>query len=110
MVVFLWEIFLVVSEECVQLNALLEVLDSFHAPDFLQEIEVAIDIDACTDESVPVDALDPDVGVVLLELEVNGLVEVDVRTLDRVHVVTSHLELVEVKVFWKHLHLCVYIY
>jgi hypothetical protein len=105
-VVFLWEIFLVVSEESVQLDALLEVLNGLHASDLFQEIEVAIHVDACTDESVPVDALDADVGVVLLELEVHGLEEVDVGALDGVHVVTGHLELVEVEVLGEDLHLC----
>ena len=98
-----------VSEESVQLNALLEVLDSLHASDLFQEIEVSVDIDACSDKSVPVNALNAEVGVVLLELEVDGLVEVYVGTLDGVHVVARHLELVEVKVLGKHLHLC-YIY
>ena len=41
MIVFLWEIFLVVSEECVKLDALLEVLDGLHASDLLQEVEVS---------------------------------------------------------------------
>lgn len=35
LVVFLWVIFLVVSEESVQLDALLEVLDGLHASDLL---------------------------------------------------------------------------
>ena len=108
-VVFLWEIFLVVSEEGIQLDALLEVLDGLHASDLFQEIEVAVDVDACADESVPVDALNANVGVVLLELEVDSLEEVDVWTLNGVHVVTRHLELVEVKVLGEHLHLCVVI-
>jgi len=108
-VVFLWEIFLVVSEESVKLNALLEVLDSLHASDLLQEIEVAINIDAGANQSVPVDTLKSDVGVVLLELEVNGLEEVNVGTLDCVHILARHLKLVEVEVFGEHLHLC-YIY
>lgn len=56
---------------------------------------------------MPVDALDANVGVVLLELEVDGLEEVDVGTLDGVHVVARHLELVEVKVLGEDLHLCV---
>ena len=98
-----------VCEEGVELNALLEILDGFHASDLLQEIEVTVHIDACTDESVPVDALNSDVGVILLELEVNGLEEVDVWTLDSVHILACHLKLVEVKVFGEHLHLC-YIY
>ena len=108
-VVFLWEIFLVVSEESVKLNALLEVLDSFHTSDLLQEIEVSVHVDAGTDESMPVDTLNSDVGIILLELEVDSLEEVDVGTLNCVHVLTRHLKLVEVKVLWENLHLC-YIY
>jgi len=108
-VVFLWEIFLVVSEECVELDALLEVLDGLQASDLLQEIEVSVNVDACAYEPVPVDTLDSDVGVVLLELEVDGLEEVDVWALDCVHVLARHLKLVEIKVLGEHLHLC-YIY
>ena len=109
-VVFLWEIFLVISEESVQLNALLEVLDGLNASDLFQEVEISVHVNARADKPVPVDALDADVSVILLELEVNGLVEVYVRALDCVHIVARHLELVEVKVLRKHLHLCVYIY
>jgi len=108
-VVFLWEIFLVVSEEGVKLDALLEVFHGFHASDLLQEVEVTINVDASTDQSVPVDALKSDVGIVLLELEVDGLEEVDVWALDCVHVLARHLKLVEIKVLGEHLHLC-YIY
>lgn len=108
MVVLLGEIFLVISEECVQLDALLEVLDGLHASDLFQEVKVAIDIDACADESVPVDALNADVGIVLLELEVDSLEEVDVGALDGVHVVARHLELVEIKVLGEDLHLSVF--
>ena len=107
MVVFLWEIFLVISEESVQLDALLEVLNCFHASDLLQEVEISVYIDAGTNKSVPVDALDSDVCIVLLELEVNCLVEVYVGALNRVHVLARHLKLVEIKVLGKHLHLCI---
>ena len=54
---------------------------------------------------MPVDALNANVGVVLLEFEVHGLEEVDVGTLDGVHIFASHLKLVEIKVFWENLHL-----
>ena len=104
-VVFLGEVLLVVGEEGVQLDALLEVLDCFHASDLLQEIEVAVNINACSDESVPVNALNLDVSVVLLELEVNCLVEVYVGSLDCVHVCPCHFKLVEIKVLWEDLHL-----
>ncbi len=104
-VVFLWEIFLVVSEEGVKLDALLEVLHGFHASDLLQEVEVTIYVDASTDQSVPVDALKSDVSIVLLELEVNCLEEVDVGALNGVHVVARHLKLIEIEVLGEDLHL-----
>jgi hypothetical protein len=105
MVIFLGEVFLVVSEEGVELDALFEVLNCFHASDLFEEVEVAVDVDASSDESVPVDALEFDVSVVLLELEVDGLVEVDVGSLDCVHVLSRHFKLVEIKVLWKNLHI-----
>ena len=104
MVVLLWEVFLVVSEEVIELNALSEVFDCFHAPDLFKEVEVSIHIDAGKDQSVPLHALELDIGVVLLELEVHSLVEVYVRPFDSVHVLSRHLELVEVKVLWKYFH------
>jgi hypothetical protein len=104
-VVFLWEIFLVVSEECVELDALLEVLDGFHASDLLQEVEITIHVDASADQSVPVDALESDIGVVLLEFEVDSLEEVNVRALNGVHVVARHLKLIEIEVLGEDLHL-----
>lgn len=103
-VVLLREVFLVVSEEGVELQALLEVLDGFEATDVFHEVEVAVRVDACFDQSVPVDALELDVCVVLLEREVQGLAEVDIRALDRVHVFTRHFELVEVEVLWEYFH------
>ena len=104
-VVFLREVLLVVGEEGVELNTLFEVLDSFHASDLFEEVEVSVDVNAGADESVPVDALELDVGVVFLELEVDGLVEVDVGSLDGVHVFAGHLELVEVEVLREHFHI-----
>ena len=94
-----------VSKESVELEALFEVLDGLSAPYLFQKVKVAINVHAGPDESVPVHALDLDVRVVLLELEVNGFEEVNVRTLYRVHVLTRHLELVEVEVLREHLHL-----
>lgn len=105
LVVLVWEVLLVVGEERVELDALLEVLDSLETPDILEHVEVAKGIHASTDETVPVDALELDVGVVLLERKGERLAEIDVGPLDRVHVLTSHLELVEVEVLWKDLHL-----
>ena len=93
-----------VGEEWVELEALFEVLHGLHAADLFQEIEVAVDIHAGPDQSVPVHTLQLDIGIVLLEFEVDGLVEVDVGALDGVHVHARHLELVEVKILWEHLH------
>ena len=87
-VIFIWEVLLVVGEEAIQLDALLEVLDSFETSDVLKEIKVSIDIDASSDKSVPVDALEFNVGVVLLEFEINSFTKVDVWSLDSVHVLT----------------------
>ncbi len=53
---------------------------------------------------MPVHALESDVGVVLLELEVDGLAEVYVWSFDGVHVLGSHRELREVEIFRKHFH------
>ena len=53
---------------------------------------------------MPVHALDLNVSVVFLELEVNCFVEVNVGTLNCVHVLSRHFKLVEVEVFWEHLH------
>ena len=97
MVVFLGEVLFVVSEERVELNALLEVLHGFETADVLEEVEVAVSVNACADESVPVDTLKLDVGVVLLEREVERLAEVDVGTLDGVHILAGHFKLVEVE-------------
>ena len=103
-IVFLGVIFLVVGEEGIELDALLEILYCFHASDLLEKVEVAVNIDACSDKSMPMHALQLDVGIVLLELEVDGLVEVDVGPLDCVHVLSSHFKLVKVEVFGEHLH------
>ena len=93
-----------VSEEGVELNALLKVLYSFCASDLLKEIEVTIYINASSDKSVPVNALQFDVRIVLLKFEVDSLKEVNVGSLDRVHVLPRHFELVEIKVLREHLH------
>lgn len=69
-VVLLWVVFLVVGEEGIDLEALLEVSGALVAADVLHEFEVAVGVDASTNHSVPVDALQFDVGVVLLEREV----------------------------------------
>ena len=97
-----------ICEEGVELNALLEVFHCFCASDMLKEIKVTINIDASSDEPVPMHTLQLDVGVVLLKLEVNSLKEVNVWTLDRVHVLSGHLKLVEIKVLGEHLHFNIY--
>jgi len=104
-VVFVGEVLFVVGEEGVKLEALLEVLDGFKAANVLKEVEVAVGVDASANKSVPVDALELDVRVVDLEVEVEGLREVDIGTLDRVHILSRSLELVELKVLWEHLHI-----
>ena len=93
-----------VGEEGVELEALLEVLCGFEAANVLEHVEVTVGVDACLDKSVPVDTLEANVSVVLLETEVHGGVEANVWALDGVHVFTRHLELVKVEVFWEHLH------
>ena len=57
MVIFIRIIFLVICKETVQLDALLEVLYRFKASDMLQKFEIAVNIDAGSDESMPVDTL-----------------------------------------------------
>ena len=56
-VVLIRIVFLVVGEESIELHALLEVFDGFHASDVLEEIEVTMDINASSDESMPMNAL-----------------------------------------------------
>ena len=103
-VILVWIVFLVVSKETVELDTLLEILNGLHASDVLEEVEVSKNVDASSNESMPVDTLEFNVGVVLLELKVNCLSKVDVWSLDGMHVFTRHLELVEVEIFWEHLH------
>ena len=57
MIILVGEVLLVVREEGIELQALLEVLNCFQASDLLQEIKISIHVDACSDQSVPVDAL-----------------------------------------------------
>lgn len=104
-VVLVGIVLLVVCEEVIELKALSEVLVGLEASNMLEHVEVAVDVDAGADEALPVNALELDVGVILLELELHGLVEVNVRPLNSVHILLSHLELGEVEVFWEHLHI-----
>ena len=81
-------------------------VSTYHAPDVLQELEITVYIHACIDQPVPVDTLQLDVSIILLETEVQSLVEVDVWSLDCEKVLSSHRKLVEVEVFGEHLHIC----
>ena len=105
MVVFVWVVLLVVGKEGVELEALLEVLGGFEAADVLEHVEVTVGVCASLDQTVPVNTLQTDVCVVLLEAEVHGGTKADVGAFDGVHVVTRHLELVEVEVLREHFHL-----
>ena len=93
-----------VSEDGVEAEALWDVLGCLEATDVLHEVEVAISVDASADHSVPVDALELDVGIVLLELKVECLAKVDVWALDGVEVFSGHLELSELEVLGEHFH------
>ena len=104
-VILIWEVFLVVIKETIKLYALLEVLNSLDTSNVLEEIEVAIAVDASSDKSMPVNALELDVRVVLLEFEVDGQTEVNIWSLDCVHVFTGHLKLGKIEVLWEHLHI-----
>ena len=104
-VIFIGVVLLVIGEESIELDALLEVLNGLEASHVLKEIKIAVHIDASSDEPVPVDALEFDVGVIFLEFEINSLAKIDVWSLDCVHVFTGHFELVEIEVLWKYLHL-----
>ena len=103
-IVLLGIVFLVLREECIKRHALLEVLCCLETLDVFQELEVSVSINTGSNDSLPVDALQLDVGVVLLEVEVQGRTEINVGALDRVHVITSHFKLIEVEVFWEDLH------
>lgn len=97
-----------VGKEGVELDALLEILYCLCAPDLLQEIKVTINVNASSNKSVPMHALQFDISVVFLKLEVNSLIEVNVWSLDCVHIVTKHFKLVEIEVFGEHLHFNIY--
>ena len=99
-----------ISEEVVKLDALSEILGGLKASNVLKEIKVTVDIDTCADKSMPHDALELDVGVVLLEVVVHEESEVNVWALDAVLVLSRHDELVEVKHLWEHLHFVLSIY
>jgi len=91
-------------EEGIQLQALLEVLSHFQAPDVLEELVVPKHINASLHNLLPMHALQSDVGVVLLEFEVQCLVEVYVRSFNCVHVLSYHRELINIKVLWEYFH------
>ena len=103
-VILVWIILLVVGEKTIELYALLEVLDGLHASDVFEEVEITVNINASPDQSVPVNTLQFKIGVVLLELEHDSLSEVNVWSLDCMHVFSRHLKLIEIEVFREHLH------
>ena len=70
----------------------------------LQVIKVAESVDTSSDQSVPVHRLQLDVGVVLLEFPGHSLTEVNVWSLDAMHVLYGHVELTEIEVLWENLH------
>ena len=104
-IVLIWEVLLVVCKEIIQLNALSEILVCLHASNVLEHVEVSVHIDASSDQSVPVNALQLDVCIVFLELEIDSFAEVNIRSLDSMHILPSHFELGEVIVLWKNLHI-----
>ena len=67
MIVLIRVVLLVVSEEGVELEALLEILGGFEAANVLEHIEVAVGVDTGLDETVPVDTLQANICIVLLE-------------------------------------------
>lgn len=71
-VVLVGVVLLVVGEEGVQHEALLEVFHGLEATDVVKHVKVAVGVDATSDESVPVDALQFQVGVVILEVKVHA--------------------------------------
>ena len=107
-IVLIWIVLLVVSKETVKLNALSEVLNTLHTSNMLKEVEISENVDASSDESVPMDALQFNVGIILLELEVNCLAKIDIWSFDGMHVFTRHLKLIEVEILREHLHYFVY--
>ena len=105
MIVLIRVVLLVIGKEGIELEALLEVLSGLEAANVLEHVEVAVGVGAGLDQAVPVDALQANVRIVLLEAEVHGRVEPNVWSLDRVHVLAGHLKLAKVEVFGEHLHL-----
>ena len=103
-VVLVREVLFVVGKERVELQALFEVFDGFKATNVLEEVKVAVSVDAGADQSVPVDALELDVGVVDLKVEGQSLGEVDVGTFDGVHILSCSFKLVELEVLGENFH------
>ena len=103
-VVLVGVVLLVVGKEIIELDALSEVLVCLHASDVLEHVEVTVHVDARSNQSMPVNALKFNVCVILLEFELDRFTEVDIRSLDGVHVFSSHLELSEVEILWEYLH------
>ena len=104
-VVLVGVVFLMVGKEIIELDALSEVLVCFHASDVLEHVEVSVHVDARSNQSMPVNTLKFNVSIILLELELHSFTKVNVRSLDRVHIFSSHLELSEVEILGEYLHI-----
>ena len=85
----------------------MEIDGSFKTLDLFEEVEISIDIDACLNESLEVDALKFDVGLILLILEWHRGAKVDVWSLDGVEVERGGLELLQIVIFREHFHLII---
>ena len=103
-VVLLGVVFLVISEEGVQIEALFEVLDDLLAAELLHHVEVAILVDAGVQQSVPMHALQLDVRVVVLVLETKSPGEIDVGPLEDKHSLLTPSKLLQIVVFRENLH------
>ena len=105
MIIFMTEVFLVVSIERIQLERLSEVFCNLESSNLSKPLEVTILIDLSSQNSVPLDSLKLQVRRIFLELEIcDCLVEIDVGSLDGVRVLSGHLELVEVEILWENFH------
>ena len=105
MVILVWIVLLMVSEESIELNTLSEVFDYLDTSNVFKEIEISIMINRSSDKSVPVDTLELYVGIVLLEFEAHEVTKVDVWSLNCMHILSCHFKLVEIEVLGEHLHI-----
>ena len=103
-IVFIWIILFVIGKEGIKSKALLEIFGGLDASNVLEEVKVTMNINASSNKSLPVNALQLQIGIIVLVLEVEGLAEIDVWSLDRVHVLSGGLELMEIEVLRKYFH------